>query len=96
LTPQTGPTKKFSFTNPLSWLWNAFEEVVFQEFPLLRRIQRDALNGGAKGCVMSGSGSSLVAFFDSVEEASLCAGRFRGLKCACHAVRSGQEVFLES
>lgn len=95
LTPQNAPTKKFSFTNPLN-LWNTFEEVVFQAFPLLRQIQRGALDGGAQGCVMSGSGSSLVAFFDSMENALLCARRFRALGCACHAIRSGQEVFLES
>ncbi|MFW5730917.1 MAG: 4-(cytidine 5'-diphospho)-2-C-methyl-D-erythritol kinase [Desulfonatronovibrionaceae bacterium] len=44
---------------------NSFEQVVFKYYPGIRRIKTDMLKSGAAGCVMSGSGSSLVAVFRS-------------------------------
>lgn len=95
LTPHPPLTRKFCFTNP-SALWNTFENVVFQEFPLLQDIKSDVMRHGAKGCVMSGTGSTLVAFFDAPEDALSCARRLHAAECVCHAVKSGREFSLES
>ncbi|MFW6324103.1 MAG: 4-(cytidine 5'-diphospho)-2-C-methyl-D-erythritol kinase [Desulfovibrionales bacterium] len=53
-------------------LFNSLEPAVFALYPLLRELKIDLLEQGAAGCVMSGSGSSLCAFFrgrDGVESA---------------------------
>ncbi len=44
-------------------LYNSFEHVVFPGFPQLARLKMIAYSFMASGCVLSGSGSSLVAFF---------------------------------
>jgi len=44
-------------------LANAFEEVVFQNYPTIRKLKESLLASGACGAVMSGSGSSVFALF---------------------------------
>jgi len=44
-------------------LSNSFEKTVFAEYPGLGSIKTQMLQAGASGCVLSGSGSSLCAFF---------------------------------
>lgn len=44
-------------------LSNSFEKTVFAEYPRLGTIKTQMLQAGASGCVLSGSGSSLCAFF---------------------------------
>ncbi len=44
-------------------LSNSFEKVIFRSFPEIARIKTAMLEHGAAACVMSGSGSSLSAFF---------------------------------
>ncbi len=44
-------------------LSNSFEKTVFAEYPRLGSIKTQMLQAGASGCVLSGSGSSLCAFF---------------------------------
>lgn len=86
--PLTGsePTnKKLCFTN-LSEFRNVFEEVVFPEFPVLYRIKQGLLRSGADVCVMSGSGSSLVAVFSSHAGAVRGADRMRDWGVRCHVV----------
>jgi 4-diphosphocytidyl-2-C-methyl-D-erythritol kinase len=51
-------------------LSNSFEKVVFRSFPEIRKIKTSMLENGAAACVMSGSGSSLTAFFR--DQASAC------------------------
>lgn len=48
---------------------NAFENVVFRSFPEIGKIKTLMLEYGAAACVMSGSGSSLVALFRSQDRA---------------------------
>lgn len=91
LTLNFSPIKNLCFTKPPE-LWNAFEEVVFQEFPALYGIKELILDGFADACVMSGSGSSFVALFSSSETARRCADRLRSLGHACHGVPSGGSV----
>lgn len=51
-------------------LSNSFEKVIFRSFPEIRNIKTSMLENGATACVMSGSGSSLSAFFR--DEACAC------------------------
>ncbi|MFN2268587.1 MAG: 4-(cytidine 5'-diphospho)-2-C-methyl-D-erythritol kinase [Desulfonatronovibrio sp.] len=44
-------------------LSNSFEVPVFRAFPEIRRIKTRMFENGAAACVMSGSGSSLIAMF---------------------------------
>ncbi len=44
-------------------LSNCFEQVVFPAFPQLGLLKLELMQKGAAGCVLSGSGSSLSAFF---------------------------------
>jgi 4-diphosphocytidyl-2-C-methyl-D-erythritol kinase len=45
--------------------YNKFESVIFDHFPELVDIQEDLYNLGASFVLMSGSGSTLIGFFDS-------------------------------
>ena len=44
-------------------LSNSFEQVIFRFFPEIQKIKVSMFKNGAAACVMSGSGSSLTAFF---------------------------------
>ncbi|WP_291318938.1 4-(cytidine 5'-diphospho)-2-C-methyl-D-erythritol kinase [Desulfonatronospira sp.] len=59
----TGPLidKKSCFERII--LSNCFEKTVFAEYPRLGSIKTQMLQAGANGCVLSGSGASLCAFF---------------------------------
>lgn len=89
LTLNFSPIKNLCFTKPPE-LWNVFEKVVFQEFPMLYGIKELILDGFAEACVMSGSGSSFVALFSSSEKARRCADRLRSLGHTCHEVPCGR------
>lgn len=95
LTPENSPIMSLCFTKPPK-LWNGFEEVVFHEFPALYEVKKQILNHFPDACVMSGSGSSFVALFSSVECANRCAGAMRAMGHACHASRSGEPLGLNS
>lgn len=64
LTEKVLAHKDLCFTNT-SKFYNVFERVVFPEFPVLYELKGRLLDAGAQACVLSGSGSSLVAFFSS-------------------------------
>lgn len=59
--------------------FNAFEKVVFPEFPVLSGIKKKLLNCGAKASVMSGSGSSIVGIFQSRLQAERAQDALRSL-----------------
>ncbi len=84
LTPEMSPIMSLCFTKPPR-LWNGFEEVVFQEFPVLYEVKTQILNHFPDACVMSGSGSSFVALFSSPGCARECADDMRSSGHACHA-----------
>lgn len=46
-------------------IFNDFEDVVFEEYPVLAKIRHRLMLAGAEKVFMSGSGSSLIALFDS-------------------------------
>lgn len=46
-------------------IFNDFEEPVFDEWPLLKKLKRSLESSGAEKVFMSGSGSTMVAVFES-------------------------------
>ncbi len=60
LTKQMEIVRK-SFCSTGILLNNSFENVLFPVYPQLREIKRQILTIGASGCVISGSGASLIA-----------------------------------
>jgi len=58
-------------------LHNSFERVVFETRPHLRSLKRQAIEAGAAGAVMSGSGASLFALFRQHEAARTFAETLR-------------------
>ena len=56
---------------------NVMEEVTASMHPVIKRIKQDLLNAGALGALMSGSGPSVFALFDSYEQAKKAAVPFR-------------------
>ncbi|NCD24074.1 MAG: 4-(cytidine 5'-diphospho)-2-C-methyl-D-erythritol kinase [Deltaproteobacteria bacterium] len=86
LTGDDLPHKRLCFTN-LSGFRNVFEEVVFPDFPVLYKIKQGLLRSGADVCVMSGSGSSLVAIFSTRTGALQGASLMRAWNVRCHVVQ---------
>jgi len=52
-----------------SWLKNDFEEIIIRAYPLVEKIRHELYRQGAVFTQLSGSGSSLYAFFDDEEQA---------------------------
>ena len=52
-----------------SILYNAFEQPVFTQYPAIARMKDALLAAGARGALMSGSGSAVFALADSSEHA---------------------------
>jgi len=50
-------------------LWNDLENVTFRLFPELANLKRVLLNHGARGSLMSGSGSTVFGIFEGEKEA---------------------------
>jgi 4-diphosphocytidyl-2-C-methyl-D-erythritol kinase len=48
---------------------NDFEEVVFNEFPLLKQIKEDLYKQGAEFALMSGTGSTVYGIFSNLQKA---------------------------
>ncbi|MFC1538832.1 4-(cytidine 5'-diphospho)-2-C-methyl-D-erythritol kinase [Candidatus Latescibacterota bacterium] len=59
------------------FLINDFEESVFKEYPLLKKIKSDIIASGAKTSFLTGSGSSIVGIFDKEDAAGNCADIFK-------------------
>ena len=50
-------------------LSNDLEKVVIPRYPIIQRIKEELINKGAKGSLMSGSGSTVFGIFSSEDEA---------------------------
>ncbi|GAB1410544.1 4-(cytidine 5'-diphospho)-2-C-methyl-D-erythritol kinase [Desulfovibrionales bacterium] len=66
--------------------YNAFEEVVFPEFPVLSHIKDKLCACGALAAVMSGSGASMVGLFQSDLQAEVALTELRRLGNECFKV----------
>lgn len=58
--------------------YNSFETLVFEAFPELDSIRKKLKQFGANKVLLSGSGSSLIAFADSPEKQSLIYSKAKG------------------
>ncbi|HSW53679.1 MAG TPA: 4-(cytidine 5'-diphospho)-2-C-methyl-D-erythritol kinase [Ignavibacteriaceae bacterium] len=52
-----------------SYVKNDFEEVVFNEFPLLKQIKEELYKQGAEFSLMSGTGSTVYGIFSNLQKA---------------------------
>lgn len=52
----------------INCLYNKFEQSIFARYEKLKSIKNDILNSGADGALMSGSGSTMLGFFNSLEK----------------------------
>jgi 4-diphosphocytidyl-2-C-methyl-D-erythritol kinase len=59
-------------------LENDFEGLVFERFPLVKRLKDDLLRLGADGALMSGSGPVVYGVFSKLEVAEACAAEIGG------------------
>ena len=59
-----------SFGDSLPELYNELEPPVLARYPLLAEIKRRLVDAGARGVLMSGSGSTILGLFDSEETRS--------------------------
>mgnify|MGYP000005782547 FL=1 len=62
-----------------AWV-NDLEPVVFQEYPEIFAIKKQILAFGAKGALLSGSGSTVFGLFDNLETAKTAYARLEGGK----------------
>lgn len=60
-----------------SLLYNDFECLVFERYPLVLNIKEGLLEGGAAGALMSGSGSAVFGIFEKDGDAEASIARFR-------------------
>ena len=65
-------------TSELQKLFNDFEKPVFENYPKIKSVKDTLVNNGAIFAMMSGSGSSLFAFFDSDKSAGKALGDLLG------------------
>lgn len=66
-----------SVTGVASNMYNALESVACNEYPEIEHIKKRLIEAGAKGALMSGSGSSVFGLFEDKESAKDSYGRFR-------------------
>jgi len=57
------------FAKLRSYVKNDFEEVVFNEFPLLKQIKEELYKQGAEFSLMSGTGSTVYGIFSNLQKA---------------------------
>ena len=62
-----------------TWI-NDLEPIVFQEYPEIFGIKKEMLALGAKGALLSGSGSTVFGIFDNPEKANTAYTRLKGEK----------------
>jgi len=68
-----------SFTGLLNSLHNDFEIVLFPVYPVLREIKERVLELGASGALLSGSGSAVCGYFETVIRRERALERLSGI-----------------
>lgn len=61
--------KGFLLEDTVRFLENDLESVVLETWPVVNRIKRELIDSGGKGVMLSGSGSTVFALFNSRREA---------------------------
>ncbi|NLO23532.1 MAG: 4-(cytidine 5'-diphospho)-2-C-methyl-D-erythritol kinase [Fibrobacter sp.] len=69
--------KNSFFSNNLPELYNKFEESVFLEFPEIQKLKELFIKEGALGALMSGSGSTVFAFFEHSKAAEKVLNKYK-------------------
>ncbi len=82
---QSGDIAKFS--------GNAFEPIVFKKYPKIKSVKEKLEKAGAAFALMSGSGSTVVGYFESLEKAKTASGAFLAEQlCFMARIAKGKEV----
>ncbi len=68
-------------------LYNIFESVVIPQRPVAAAIKQAMLDSGARGAMMSGSGTSVFGLFDNEERAAFAVSKIEELGYAAHLCR---------
>ena len=76
--------KKSSAEEFCRGLYNIFESVVEEQRPAVTRIKGIMLEYGAKGALMSGSGTSVFGIFENEKEAEKCASVLKAQGAVAH------------
>jgi 4-diphosphocytidyl-2-C-methyl-D-erythritol kinase len=84
LTMVIGSLGKGDVTGLCDLLENDFEGLIFERFPMIERIRHDLVRHGARGALLSGSGSAVYGVFEEAESAQRAREAF---------IRQGFEVF---
>ena len=63
--------------NVCSGMNNLLENVTLRKYPVLKRIKEDMAKMGAIGSMMTGSGSTVFAFFEDMLKAQRCYDKFK-------------------
>jgi 4-diphosphocytidyl-2-C-methyl-D-erythritol kinase len=61
----------------ITLLSNDLESVAIPRYPIIQTIKKELINNGAKGSLMSGSGSTVFGIFTSEDEAKEAYNRFK-------------------
>jgi 4-diphosphocytidyl-2-C-methyl-D-erythritol kinase len=61
-------------------LFNSLESGVFAHYPIIEKIKDKLIELGAKGSLMSGSGSTVFGIFDSTQKINIAENYFKNLK----------------
>jgi 4-diphosphocytidyl-2-C-methyl-D-erythritol kinase len=67
----------FDFTNLKEYVTNDFEDVIFAEYPLLKKIKDELYKQGAEFALMSGTGSTLYGIFTNLQKALWAEDNFK-------------------
>ncbi len=70
--------QKPDFKNALNGIRNDFEESVFASHPVIKEIKEKMYESGSCFSLMSGSGSTVYGFFNTLEEAEKAKSQFPG------------------
>ena len=68
--------KQFSIEDISNYLYNDFEEVIFSENPELLLVKENLMDLSNKKALMTGSGSTIFAIFDNMDEAKIAEQKF--------------------
>lgn len=68
-------------------MYNVFEQVVLPEHEIAASLKQAMLSGGAVGCMMSGSGPSIVGLFDDILKAEAACSKIREQGIAAYVAR---------
>ena len=59
------------------YLFNRFEETVFEDHPGIAAVRDGLISSGADGALMSGSGAAVFGLFEDPEKAKIAQKKFR-------------------